>query len=138
MRPASRLYHHHHHLSFAVVAAVPIALSRDVKLEGLSHAGHVREKRIIGCGRFQSALIHPSQQEDGVVARGFPKIAVEPAKQLDGSVIPTPPQIMGDLQERGEGWRQGGEDLEGTNRFHRELSRACFLPLKNNAHRATD
>ena len=115
---------------FSVVATVPIALSGNVKPQGLGHSGHVREKRIIGCGRFQRALIHRSQQENGVVARGFPKIAVDPAKQFDSGVIPTPTQVMGDFQKGREGWWQGGADLEGANRFHRELSRAYFLLLK--------
>jgi hypothetical protein len=51
----------------AVVATVPATLSGNIKLQRVCNSPHVRQKRVIRCGRFQCVLIHSTQEKNRVV-----------------------------------------------------------------------
>jgi hypothetical protein len=59
----------------------------------------MRQEGIVVSRDLQSSLIDASEQNDGIMPRGFPKIAVEPEKQLNRAGIPAPAQVVGDAQQ---------------------------------------
>ena len=68
--------------------------------------------------QLQLRLVDPAQHQHGVVAGGFPEVAIEAAEELDGVVIPCPAEVVGQQAQSFEGRWQGGHDVEAMNGAH--------------------
>ena len=58
------------------------------------------------------------QQADGIVVGHLPALRVQPAEQIPGVVVPGPPQVEGDVVQRGERLGEPGPDGEALQCPH--------------------
>ncbi len=86
-------------------APVPARFAGQIRSQRDLRVVQIGEKGLIAGGGFQLRLADQPQHPHRVVAGGFPEIAIQPAEQLDGVVIPAPPQIV---RQRAQPFERGG------------------------------
>src|SRR5207302_1874255 len=79
---------------------------------------HVREKSIVGSSRRERLLDDGSQQQDGVALGRFPKFGIQTAEQVHGVMVPTPAQVIGNVQQPTQSYRQGWNDMKSKGGLH--------------------
>src|SRR5208283_3754715 len=78
----------------------------------------IGDEEIVLGGGFEEGLINAAQHADRIVPASFPEVAIEPAKEVDGGVVPAPTEVVGDLQEGLQGFWQRGTNLKRGDGFH--------------------
>src|SRR5438270_12815108 len=77
-----------------------------------------QEKTWIGGGAIELFLRDPAQQLDGVMVDLLPKQRVEPPEQGAEVMVPTPHQVVGDLEQTSEMGRQSRANQELFQRLY--------------------
>jgi hypothetical protein len=110
----------------------PSLLARQIGVQIFAHAIQMAEECLVFGRRLQTRLVDFSQHRHGIVSCRDPEIAIQTPKKLDGLVIPSPSQVVRQLAQRLETWRQLGDDGECSNWLH-----AFFLDRSfTKAHRS--
>jgi hypothetical protein len=105
-------------LVFGVFALIPGTQAGEIGVQAFGDAVEVCEEGIVLGGGFEEGLIDAAQHTDRIVAGGLPEIAIEAAEEIDGGVIPTPAEVVGDLQEGLQDVWQGGANFECGDGLH--------------------
>jgi|SRR5208282_1713267 len=105
-------------LVFGVFALIPGTLAGKISVQAFGDSVKVGEEGIVLGGGFEEGLINAAQHADRIVPASFPEVAIEPAKEVDGGVVPAPTEVVGDLQEGLQGFWQRGTNLKRGDGFH--------------------
>jgi hypothetical protein len=101
-----------------VFALIPGTQAREISIEAFGDTVEMGEAGIIARGGLEDGLVNGAEETDGITADGLPEFAIKAAKEIDGSVIPAPTEVVGDLQQRFQGVREGGTNLESSDGLH--------------------
>jgi hypothetical protein len=101
-----------------VFTVIPGALAGEVGVQAFGDAVEVGEKGIVAGSGFEDGLFDAAQKTDRIAAGDFPEVAIEAAEKINGGVIPTPAEVIGDLQQRLQGVRQRRPNFECGDRLH--------------------
>jgi hypothetical protein len=96
----------------------PGAFGGEITFEAFGHAAEMSQQRFVAGGCFQHRLFNATQNRDRVVPGGLPQVSFETTKEVNGRVVPTPTEIVGDGQKRFERLRQGRTNFKGSDGFH--------------------
>src|SRR5271166_6325698 len=78
----------------------------------------MRQEGFVPGGSLQLSLFDGAEQQHRVVPAHFPQIAIQPAEECDRIVAPAPAQVVGNLAQVLDRWRQRGYDSERMYGFH--------------------
>jgi hypothetical protein len=101
-----------------VFAVIPGTLAGEIGVQAFGDAVEVGEEGIVAGSGFEDGLFDAAQKTDRIAAGGFPEVVIEAAEKIDGGVIPTPAEVVGDLEQGLQGVRQGGPNFECGDRLH--------------------
>jgi hypothetical protein len=78
----------------------------------------VREKRVVGRGRFQSRLFYAAEHVNRIAPSGLPQVAIKSAEQIDARMVPAPAQVVGNGQKWLQRIRQRRTNFIRSDGFH--------------------
>ena len=77
-----------------------------------------RDEHLVGGQAGQLVGGQRRQQGDGVLADLGPALGIDLGEKVAGRRVPRPPQVAGEVSQRGDGFGQDGADAEATDGLH--------------------
>ena len=98
-----------HILGLRVMLAVPGLLGAQVGVQALQHRVVALDVGAVGGDLLQLALAHIAQKVHGVMVVQLPEVGVDLAKQILRLRVPGPPEVVGQLAQAADAFRDGGK-----------------------------
>src|SRR5262249_6611305 len=108
-----------------------------VAVEAFFDAVHVSEEAIVPQQLLQPGLVDGAQELDRAAVERLEQIAVDAVEQRDRFVVPAPPQVVGQLLQGLQSFRQMRQHRKRANRTSGHWLTSIPMPLVGEASRSS-